>query len=133
MSAPEADNGRMRPNRWIAIGALSAAVAVACGAFGAHMLKTRLDAVQLAIWQTGVLYHMLHSLALVLFGLVRSRYAGNSIPGWAFLIGIACFSGSLYGLALGGPSFLGPITPIGGMCFLFGWIILAWQAWSDRR
>src|SRR5262245_15053342 len=123
----------MRPNRWIAIGALSAAIAVACGAFGAHALKMRLDAAQLAIWQTAVQYHLLHSLALVLFGLVRGRYAGNSIPGWSFAFGILFFSGSLYALALGGPSFFGPITPLGGLCFLFGWLMLAWQAWSDRR
>jgi uncharacterized membrane protein YgdD (TMEM256/DUF423 family) len=123
----------MRPNHWIAAGALSAALAVALGAFGAHALAGRLDARGLEIWHTAVQYQGLHALALVGFGLYRARFAGSDLAGWGFLAGSVLFSGSLYGLALGGPRFLGPITPLGGTAFLFGWLMLALQALRVRR
>ena len=118
----------MKPRTWIAVGAIAAFIAVACGAFGAHALKTRLDAEQLAIWGTAVHYQMFHALALLGFGVWRERTPGSNLPGQAFLAGIVLFSGSLYGLALGGPSWLGPITPLGGAAFLIGWLVLAVQA-----
>jgi uncharacterized membrane protein YgdD (TMEM256/DUF423 family) len=108
-------------------------ITVAMGAFGAHMLKDRLDPEMLEVWRTGVLYQGLHALALVLCGVLhlvrRSLGAAPSsgAAGWAFLAGTLLFSGSLYGLALGGPSWLGPITPIGGTAFIVGWLLLAWQ------
>ena len=122
----------MRSNAWVAIGALSAFLAVAFGAFGAHTLRDRLDPADLEVWKTAVLYQALHALAMVAFGLFRARNAGNALPGWGFFIGTVLFCGSLYGLALGGPEILGPITPLGGLSFLFGWLILAWQAWRGR-
>ena len=122
----------MRPGTWIALGALSAALAVACGAFGAHALRMRLDAAQLDIWKTAVLYHALHALALILFGLFRGRFAATNFAGWAFLAGVLLFSGSLYLLATTGQRWLGAITPLGGIAFLLGWLILAWQAWRGR-
>jgi len=103
-------------------------LAVALGAFGAHSLKTRIDAEHLAIWNTAVHYHALHGLALFAFGIWRERAAGKSHAGFAFLAGIVLFSGSLYGLALGGPSWLGPLTPLGGLAFLAGWLLVAVQA-----
>ena len=103
-------------------------LAIACGAFGAHALKARLDAEHLAVWNTAVHYHALHALALVAFGIWRERSAGRNFPAFALLVGIVLFSGSLYGLALGGPAWLGPVTPLGGASFLAGWIALGVQA-----
>ncbi|MCY2959903.1 MAG: DUF423 domain-containing protein [Planctomycetota bacterium] len=111
---------------WVAIGALSAALAVVCGAFGAHGLKERVSPEDLAIWQTGVLYHLIHAPALVLYGMF-SR-GGKQAAGWCFLAGTAIFSGTLYGMTLGGPRWLGAITPIGGVLLIAGWLAFAWEA-----
>ena len=123
----------MRAQRWIALGAFSGALAVALGAFGAHALKERLQPDELEVWHTAVQYQALHALALIAFGLFRGRYAASDLPGWAFAVGSVCFSGSLYGLALGGPGFLGPVTPLGGVAFLFGWLLFGAQAWRVGR
>jgi uncharacterized membrane protein YgdD (TMEM256/DUF423 family) len=117
----------VKPN-WIAVGALSGALAVVLGAFGAHALKSRVGPDELDIWKTAVLYQATHALALVLFGLFRQRRVASAAPGWCFLAGSAIFSGTLYGLALGGPRILGAITPIGGVLFIAGWLAFAWQA-----
>ncbi len=103
-------------------------IAIAFGAFGAHALKARIDAEHLAIWNTAVHYHALHALALVAFGIWRERVPGGNLPAIALLAGIVLFSGSLYGLALGGPTWLGPLTPLGGVAFLTGWFVLGVQA-----
>ncbi len=103
-------------------------IAIAFGAFGAHALKARIDSEHLAIWNTAVHYHALHALALVAFGMWRERAPGNNLPAIALLTGIVLFSGSLYGLALGGPAWLGPLTPLGGAAFLAGWLVLGVQA-----
>lgn len=116
----------MKPN-WIAIGAGLGALAVILGAFGAHGLRDRIDADSLETWKTGVLYHALHSLALVLYGLFACDRGGR-IAGWCFLLGVAIFSGTLYGLALGGPRWLGAITPIGGVLLIVGWVAFGFEA-----
>ena len=108
----------MSHRHWIAAGAFTAFSSVALGAFGAHGVKTRVDAEHLAIWNTAVHYHALHAVALFAFGIWRERTPGNNFAGYAFLAGIVLFSGSLYGLALGGPTWLGPVTPLGGLAFL---------------
>ena len=108
------------------------ALAVALGAFGAHALKARLPIEMQAVWQTAVLYHALHGLALLASGvvlLVRPGAGGIEVAGWLFVAGIALFSGSLYVLALTGARALGAITPLGGAAFLAGWIAFAWGAW----
>lgn len=79
-----------------------------------------------------MLYHLIHALALVLTGQVVSagdKSRALSVAGWSFVLGIVLFSGSLYALALNGPSFLGPVTPVGGLCFIVGWLALAVASW----
>jgi uncharacterized membrane protein YgdD (TMEM256/DUF423 family) len=120
----------MTPQRWIALGASSMALAVVLGAFGAHALKERLAAAgQLENWRTAVLYQALHALGLIALGLAPARLAPAAV-GWLFLFGTVCFSGSIYGLALEGPkAVLGPMTPLGGLLLIAGWCLLAWSAW----
>lgn len=119
-------------NRWISVGALSAALAVALGAFGAHGLKDRVDAAELEIWRTGVLYHVLHAFALVLYGLALERRPAKAWPAWCFALGSAVFSATLYLMVLGGPRWLGAITPFGGTALIAGWIGFAIQSWPRR-
>jgi uncharacterized membrane protein YgdD (TMEM256/DUF423 family) len=119
-------------DRWILVAAITGAAGVVLGAFGAHALKLRFTPDQLASWQTAVQYHLLHAVALLALGL----YAGQSgrsvlLPAWLFSLGIALFSGSIYLLLLTGQRWLGPITPIGGMCMIAGWLSLVTLArWS---
>lgn len=117
---------------WIQIGAALGGIAVAAGAFGAHYLKERmnLEPRMLEVFETGVRYQMFHALAILAVGvLVRQGAASRAlrVAGWAFVAGVVLFSGSLYALSTGlGPTrVLGPITPLGGLCFLVGWIALA--------
>jgi len=115
---------------FVVAGAVSGAVAVAAGAFGAHALKERLPADLLAVFQTGAQYQMYHALALLAAGWVAARSPGGaaSAAGILFLVGTVLFSGSLYALALSGVRALGAITPLGGVAFIAGWLALAWAA-----
>lgn len=110
---------------WVAAAALLGATGVALGAFGAHALRARLPAELLAAWHTGVLYHLLHSAALLALGLYASA-TGRSVllPAALFSAGIVLFSGSLYLLAGAGQRWAGPVTPLGGLCFIGGWLAL---------
>jgi uncharacterized membrane protein YgdD (TMEM256/DUF423 family) len=116
----------------VTLGALLGFVAVAFGAFGAHALKARLSPEMLAIWKTANEYHFYHALALLLVGVLARQLRDPSldIAAACFLGGVLVFSGSLYALALSGTRWLGAITPIGGLLFLFGW---AWLAWIAAR
>ena len=109
------------------IGAVSAFVGVAAGAFGAHGLKERLSAEMLAVFETGVRYQMYHALALFAAAWAASRWPGawTSAAGWLFVAGTLVFSGSLYALSLTGQRWLGAVTPLGGLAFLAGWLCLA--------
>ena len=118
----------MNSNRCIALGALSGAITVALGAFGAHALKERLSAGELDIWHTAVQYQGLHALALIAFGLFARPAARSPLVGWLFVLGSLLFSGSLYALALGAPRWFGAITPLGGTAFIAGWLAFAWAA-----
>ncbi|MCZ8524109.1 MULTISPECIES: DUF423 domain-containing protein [Paenibacillus] len=112
---------------FIRIGAVCGFLAVAIGAFGAHMVKNNISEAMFANYQTGVQYHMFHALALVAIGLAAAVLPGQAHlrrAGWAMLAGIVIFSGSLYVMALTNLRVLGAITPIGGLAFLFGWISL---------
>lgn len=109
-------------------GSLSGLFAVVFGAFGAHALKARLSAESLAAFQTGVQYQMFHALALVLTGLLMLHFRDSASLDWAarlFLTGIVLFSGSIYLLTLTDMRWPGPITPLGGLCFIAAWAMLA--------
>ena len=112
-------------------GALSAFVAVAAGAFGAHALRTRLGSDLLTVFETAARYQMYHALALIAVGWALTRWATPPlrVAGWLFVAGTILFSGSLYLLALTGARGLGAITPLGGLCFLTGWLLVAIGAW----
>jgi uncharacterized membrane protein YgdD (TMEM256/DUF423 family) len=115
---------------FLALGAISAFLAVAAGAFGAHALKTRLTPDMLTIFETGVRYHMYHALAIVAVAWATTRWPNSSLitgSGWLFVIGTILFSGSLYVLSFTGIRWLGAITPLGGVAFLAGWFCLAWR------
>lgn len=122
--------GRME-KLFVTLGAISGLIAVAAGAFGAHALEDRLGEQRLRTYQTGVLYHLIHSLALVAAGWAVGRFGGAAaaVAGWSFVAGVVLFSGSLYALALTGVRQLGMITPFGGVAFLVGWAALAYTAW----
>src|SRR3954447_14370249 len=109
------------------VGALLGFVGVGLGAFGAHGLRGRLSPEMLAVFETGVRYHMYHALALLATAALMTRVEGRAmlVAGWSFTAGILIFSGSLYALALTGVTTLGAITPIGGLAFLLGWVALA--------
>lgn len=116
---------------WMISAALHGFLGVALGAFGAHGLKAKLEAVadgaqRLSWWQTGSQYHLVHALAFGLCAYAAARSPGTaaSASGWLLHAGIAIFSGSLYVMALTGTRWLGAITPIGGLCLLGGWIAL---------
>lgn len=119
--------------RWITVAAgLLGLVGVALGAFGAHGLRATLEAHgSIETWRTAVLYHLLHAVALLALAGWRDSHGGPGAKvAWCWLAGVALFSGSLYWLALGGPKFLGPITPLGGVLLLTGWAVVAWNGWK---
>ena len=113
----------------LTLASLLAFAAVALGAFGAHALKTRIAPDMQAVWQTAVLYHGWHALALLGVGLLILHFpdrAGLAWAGWLFVAGIALFSGSIYALALTVFKTFGALTTIGGITFLLGWLVVAW-------
>ena len=107
-------------------GAILAGLAVVFGAFGAHMLESKVSASRLSTFETGVQYQMYHALALLIVGYISMSHPGllNS-AGYCFLAGTIIFSGSLYLLVLTDTGWLGAITPIGGVLFILGWVFLA--------
>jgi uncharacterized membrane protein YgdD (TMEM256/DUF423 family) len=106
-------------------GALLGGLAVALGAFGAHAMKSSYDEVALRTFEVGVRYQMYHALALVGCGALHALGFRTRVASLLFVVGVLLFSGSLYGLALADLRWLGPVTPIGGVAFLAGWIALA--------
>lgn len=107
---------------WTRIAAIFAFFGVALGAFGAHGLKDILiEHNSLEIWKTASFYHLVHAVAMLMPGMNKMRYS----PALFFSIGITIFSGSLYLLSISGFSWLGAITPVGGLAFLIGWFRLA--------
>jgi len=113
--------------RLIRLGAIATAFGVALGAFGAHVLKSSLTAYSLAIYETGVRYHLVHGLAVFVAAWLAGEDQTRSarLAGLLFIVGILLFSGSLYVLALTGIRWFGAITPIGGLAWIAAWVIIA--------
>lgn len=113
---------------WIVAAALFGLTAVAAGAFGAHGLRSRVTPEQVASWQTGAHYQLLHAAVLLALALYGAGGRATGPAPWLFAAGMTLFSGSIYGLVLGGPRWLGPVTPLGGLCLMAGWASLLWLA-----
>jgi uncharacterized membrane protein YgdD (TMEM256/DUF423 family) len=119
---------------FLVLGATSAFIGVAAGAFGAHALRAALSPELLDTFETGVRYELYHALGLLAVGIVLARFSIDGSPwlvaaGWLFVAGSLLFSGSLYALALTGVRALGAITPLGGVAFLLGWAAFAVGVW----
>jgi LPXTG-motif cell wall-anchored protein len=115
---------------WSVAGAILMALAVGLGAFGAHGLRGRLDDYRMGVYERAVFYHFVHALGLLIVAFLPktgtfSEFA-TSWVGTLLVAGIFFFSGSLYLLAITGNRMLGAITPIGGVCFIAAWMMLAW-------
>lgn len=123
-------------NIFLFLGSINAMLAVALGAFGAHMLKNKLSEKMLGVFETGVHYHLIHAIGLIVIAiLIKSASVSSTLPawaGWLIMSGIVLFSGSLYALSLSGISKLGIITPLGGVAFLVGWVLIAIYALSSK-
>ncbi len=123
---------------WVSLGAGLAGLSVLLGAFGAHSLKAQLTEKKLATFHTATDYLGYHALALIAIGIlmlvlddeIRAKLKRSAR--W-ISTGIILFSGSLYGLAFEGPRFLGPLTPLGGLCFMIGWFTLAYSLFKYSR
>ena len=123
----------MNPRAWILVGCVWAALGVVLGAFGAHLLKAKLEAEQLANWDTAVRYQLVHALAVVAFGLFSERSNGKEYPGVLLLLGSLFFSGSIYALCFGFlANVMGPVTPLGGLMMIGGWLGFAREAVRRR-
>lgn len=120
-----------QPNYFLAIAAAFGALGVAMGAFGAHALKPKLlELGTLEVWKTAVAYQMWHALLLA-FLAKECKQAQRYFVHYCLILGLLFFSGSLYWLALGGPAWLGPITPLGGLLLILSWLILIKTALWD--
>lgn len=107
---------------WWRIGGVLGALGVALGAFGAHGLTDMVEEQALEWWHTGARYHLVHALAVIA---VAAHPRSPDLAGWLFVAGILLFSGSLYAMTLTDVRALGAITPVGGLCFIAGWLTLA--------
>ena len=116
---------------FLVLGSISATTAVALGAFGAHGLKNTLTPDLLLVFETAVRYQMYHAFALLIAGILAMSSQNLNIrtlelAGWSFVVGTVVFCGSLYTLVLFNQHWLGAITPLGGLAFIFGWLLLGW-------
>ncbi|MGF1911045.1 DUF423 domain-containing protein [Vibrio kasasachensis] len=129
----------MRANNLIAFGGILAGVGVALGAFASHGLKKILSPYLLDVFSIAVQYQFIHATAIILCGMLLLMKLGTKaqkyffISAICFIIGIFCFSGSLYALALTGVKWFGPITPLGGMTFMVGWALFVYAALQIKR
>jgi len=110
---------------WIYVSAAAGVSAILLGAFGAHGLSSRVTPERLANWNTAAIYHLVHAVALLALALYH-KATGKPIalPAALWSAGILCFSGSIYALVLTGQKWLGPVTPLGGLCMAAGWVAL---------
>lgn len=112
---------------FLMVGSLFCMLSVVLGAFAAHGLKSRVSEYAIGIFKTAAEYQMVHGLALIATAMLIKWGLNLNAAGWFFIAGIVLFSGSLYLLAISDQKWLGPITPLGGLCFIIGWIILLVQ------
>jgi uncharacterized membrane protein YgdD (TMEM256/DUF423 family) len=119
---------------WLILAAISGFLSVTLGAIGAHALKNALDEYGKSLYEKAVHYQMFHTIALFVVGILQHLYKNSSfsLAGWGFWVGILLFSGSLYLLAITGLKWVGIITPIGGLAFLFGWLWLVLTIFKGR-
>jgi uncharacterized membrane protein YgdD (TMEM256/DUF423 family) len=113
-------------------GALLTALAIAAGAFGAHALAARLSPERLATWETAARYHMYGAFSVVLVSLALARLPSSLLAaaGWVLVAGTIVFGATVYALALGGPRWLGAVTPLGGLALIAGWVMVAVAVWK---
>ena len=129
----------MKANKLIALGGVFAGLGVALGAFASHGLKASLSPYLLEVFNIGVQYQFIHAIAIIVCGgLLLNKVSIKAqkyffLAAICFIIGIFCFSGSLYALALTGIKWFGPITPLGGMIFMLGWVLLVYAALQNNR
>jgi uncharacterized membrane protein YgdD (TMEM256/DUF423 family) len=117
----------MRKN-YVSVGAIVMALAIALGAFGAHFIKNRYDAYSQELWSTSTQYLFYHAIGIIILGLIPLEKAHIVAMLWIF--GIVVFCGTLYAIALGGPKWLGALTPIGGTAWIVAWLLLAYLGWQ---
>ncbi len=114
--------------KWIGIGSILVMLSVMIGAFGAHMLEPIIGEDKISVYETGVQYHMIHALGIIVIGVIAKVFGESKLLAWSarlLFIGIILFSGSLYVLSISGIGPLGAITPFGGVSFIAGWVCLA--------
>ena len=115
------------------LAAISGALAVGIGAFGAHGLKVVLASNgRTDVFETAVRYHFYHTFSLLVTGILISQFPGLRISAWFFLAGIVVFSGSLYVLALTNQPKWGAVAPVGGLAFIIGWLTFAWTIFREK-
>jgi uncharacterized membrane protein YgdD (TMEM256/DUF423 family) len=132
----------MISRKFLLIACISGALAVVMGAFGAHALSKVIDEAQLLSYKTGVQYQFYHTFALMVVALLSQKFSNKwmRLSGWLFVAGILCFSGSIYFLALRNQlgiqsltPILGPITPLGGLLFIGGWLSFFYAIWLEKK
>jgi uncharacterized membrane protein YgdD (TMEM256/DUF423 family) len=117
------------------IAAISGMLAVVLGAFGAHALRGQVAQDMMNVYQTAVQYHFYHTLVLLLMGFLAIKLQHNAWLIWSVVLmiaGLLLFCGSLYLLAVSGHRWLGAITPVGGVCFIVAWLLLAMAVWRTK-
>lgn len=122
--------------RWLMIGALLMMLGVGLGAFGAHALKPLIGVDALSTYETGVKYHLIHAVGLLVVAVIMGQWGESGLLKWSVRLlftGIVLFSGSLYLLSITGARVFGPITPFGGVCFVTGWFLLFWAALKKQQ
>lgn len=122
--------------RWLMIGALLMMLGVGLGAFGAHALKPLIGVDALSTYETGVKYHQIHAVGLLVVAVIMGQWGESGLLKWSarlLFTGIVLFSGSLYLLSITGARVFGPITPFGGVCFVTGWFLLFWAALKKQQ
>lgn len=125
----------VRARIFLVFGSLALLLAVAMGAFGAHLLKTRLAPEMMAVYETAVHYHFYHALGLLAVGLLALHVPAAALLGWVgglMATGLILFCGSLYTLSLSDVRGLGMITPVGGLAFIVAWLLLAVAVWRAK-